>query len=153
MIHPSYNELIAAINQNAEEDDNTLALNSRYSLVLATSKRARQLIAGAKPLVKAEPNKKPLSIAIDELYKGKVKIYEELSEAEDEAAAVLAGLDGGDDSTGLPGFSEKDAAEDTEGPDEDLEEDLEEELIEETDFDESPAEDAENLSGETDALE
>ena len=85
MIHPSYNELIAAINENAEEDDNTLALNSRYSLVLATSKRARQLIAGARPLVRAEPNKKPLSIAIDEFYKGKVKIYEELSEAEDSA--------------------------------------------------------------------
>ena len=88
MIHPSYNELIAAINENAEEDDNTLALNSRYSLVLATSKRARQLISGAKPLVKAEPNKKPLSIAIDEFYKGKVKIYEELSEAEEAALAA-----------------------------------------------------------------
>ena len=45
MIHPSYTELIQAINNNAEEDDNTMMLNSRYSLVLATSKRARQLIA------------------------------------------------------------------------------------------------------------
>ena len=44
MIHPSYSELIQAINNNAEEDDNTMMLNSRYSLVLATSKRARQLI-------------------------------------------------------------------------------------------------------------
>ena len=51
MIHPSYTELIQAINNNAEEDDNTMMLNSRYSLVLATSKRARQLIAGAEPLV------------------------------------------------------------------------------------------------------
>lgn len=45
MIPPSYSELIQAINNNAEEDDNTMMLNSRYSLVLATSKRARQLIA------------------------------------------------------------------------------------------------------------
>ena len=52
MIHPSYSELIQAINNNAEDDDNTMMLNSRYSLVLATSKRARQLIAGAEPLVK-----------------------------------------------------------------------------------------------------
>ena len=51
MIHPSYSELIQAINNNVEEDDNTMMLNSRYSLVLATSKRARQLIAGAEPLV------------------------------------------------------------------------------------------------------
>ena len=39
MIHPSYSELIQAINNNAEDDDNTMMLNSRYSLVLATSKR------------------------------------------------------------------------------------------------------------------
>ena len=32
MIHPSYSELIQAINNNAEEDDNTMMLNSRYSL-------------------------------------------------------------------------------------------------------------------------
>ena len=69
MIHPSYSELIQAINNNVEEDDNTMMLNSRYSLVLATSKRARQLIAGAEPLVPNTAGKKPLSIAIDELYK------------------------------------------------------------------------------------
>ena len=39
MIHPSYTELIQAINNNAEEDDNTMMLNSRYSLVLATSRQ------------------------------------------------------------------------------------------------------------------
>ena len=78
MIHPSYSELIQAINNNVEEDDNTMMLNSRYSLVLATSKRARQLIAGAEPLV---PN--TASIAIDELYKGEVKIVA-ASEAEED---------------------------------------------------------------------
>ena len=29
MLHPSYSELIQAINNNAEEDDNTMMLNSR----------------------------------------------------------------------------------------------------------------------------
>ena len=43
MIHPSYSELIEAINTNNEDDDEALVLNSRYSLVLAASKRARQL--------------------------------------------------------------------------------------------------------------
>ena len=51
-----------------------MVLNSRYSLILATSKRARQLIGGAKPLADSVKGKKPLSIAIDELYHGKVKI-------------------------------------------------------------------------------
>ena len=79
MIHPSYSELIQAINNNVEEDDNTMMLNSRYSLVLATSKRARQLIAGAEPLVPNTAGKK----AIDELYKGEVKIVA-ASEAEED---------------------------------------------------------------------
>ena len=45
MIHPSYTELIEAINANCDEGTEEAVLNSRYSLVLATSKRARQLIA------------------------------------------------------------------------------------------------------------
>lgn len=62
MIHPSYSELIEAINTNNEDDDEALVLNSRYSLVLAASKRARQLIAGAEPLVlvQQERNRFPL---------------------------------------------------------------------------------------------
>ena len=50
MIHPSYSELIEAINTNNEDDDESMVLNSRYSLILATSKRARQLIGGARNL-------------------------------------------------------------------------------------------------------
>ena len=77
MIHPSYTELIEAINTNSEDDDTTMSLNSRYSLVLA-----RQIIAGSKPMVEGAAGKKPLSVAIDELYKGKVKIL--APEEEDE---------------------------------------------------------------------
>ena len=87
MIHPSYTELIEAINANSEDDDTTMSLNSRYSLVLAASKRARQLIAGSKPLVEGAAGKKPLSVAIDELYKGKVKILAPEENEEEETAA------------------------------------------------------------------
>ena len=59
MIHPSYTELIEAINTNSEDDDTTMSLNSRYSLVLAASKRARQIIAGSKPMVEGAEGKKP----------------------------------------------------------------------------------------------
>ena len=85
MIHPSYTELIQAINNNAEEDDNTMMLNSRYSLVLATSKRARQLIAGAEPLVDGAA-----AIAIDELYKGKVKIVATSEEEAEETTPAAS---------------------------------------------------------------
>lgn len=93
MIHPSYTELIEAINTNNEDDDTTMSINSRYSLVLAASKRARQLIAGAKPMVAGAAGKKPLSVAIDELYQGQVKILapeEETEETAETAKAVQA---------------------------------------------------------------
>ena len=89
MIHPSYSELIEAINTNNEDDDESIVLKSRYSLILATSKRARQLIGGAKPLADNVKGKKPLSIAIDELYHGKVKILPGKHEEED--LAEIAG--------------------------------------------------------------
>lgn len=83
MIHPSYTELIQAVNSGSEQDD-TPVCNSRYSIVLATSKRARQIIAGADPLVHYSMNK-PLSIAVDEVYQGKVKIIPENTAVEEEA--------------------------------------------------------------------
>ena len=91
MIHPCYSELMQAINTNSNEDDEIL-VNSRYSLVLATSKRARQIIAGSEPLVEGAAGKKPLSIAIDELYKGKVKILagEETEETEEAQAESVS---------------------------------------------------------------
>ena len=69
MIHPSYQELIATINEGQDLDEAPV-VSSRYSLVLATSKRARQIIGGAEPLVKVKKGMKPLSIAVEEMYKG-----------------------------------------------------------------------------------
>ncbi len=82
MIHPSYTELIQAVNSGNEQDD-TPVCNSRYSIVLATSKRARQIIAGADPLVHY-PMNKPLSIAVEEVYQGKVKIIPDTASTEEE---------------------------------------------------------------------
>lgn len=95
MIHPSYTELIEAINRGGEEEGEAdMVLNSRYSLVLATSKRARQLIAGAKPLVKGASGKKPLSVAIEELYQGKVKILPPKEEEETQAVEERPSMEG-----------------------------------------------------------
>jgi len=52
-------------------------VQSRYSIVLATAKRARQLIAGDEPLVSDTEGKKPRSVAVEELYEGKIKIMGE----------------------------------------------------------------------------
>lgn len=76
MIHPSYQELIATINEGQDIDE-TPVISSRYSLVLATSKRARQIVAGAEPLVKMKKGMKPLSTAVEEMWKGEVTILSE----------------------------------------------------------------------------
>lgn len=75
MIHPSYVELMKVVNNNVEIGDEPV-VNSRYSIVTAAAKRARQIIAGDEPLIDGE-GKKPLSIAVEELYSGKVKIVSE----------------------------------------------------------------------------
>lgn len=72
MIHPSYSELMNVINNDVEPGEQP-PVQSRYSIVIATSKRARQIIGGATPHVDGK-GKKPLSVAVEELYKGKVKI-------------------------------------------------------------------------------
>ena len=82
MLHPSYTDLMKTINSEVEEGD-TPVVNSRYSIVLATSKRARQLIDGEMPLVDVHGGEKPLSIAIDELNQGKIKIIAENAEDEE----------------------------------------------------------------------
>ena len=86
MIHPSYSDLMEVVNSEVEQGEQPV-VQSRYSIVLATAKRARQIIAGEEPLVKGE-GRKPLSVAVDELYQGKVKI---VGDDEDEWYYLVAG--------------------------------------------------------------
>ena len=81
MLHPSYTDLMKEVNKGAE-DGETRVVSSRYSIVMATSKRARQLIAGELPLVPAKDGQKPLSIAIEELNEGELKILPEDTDEE-----------------------------------------------------------------------
>ena len=78
MLHPSYTDLMTVVNSEVEPGEQPV-VNSRYSIVLATAKRARQIIDGAEPMVDAKCPK-PLSIAIDELYHSDVKIVNEEEE-------------------------------------------------------------------------
>ena len=87
MLHPSYSDLIRVVNSEVEEGEQPV-LQSRYSIVIATAKRARQIIAGAEPLVEDAEGKKPLSIAVEELYNGAVKILGEDEEITDEMVSA-----------------------------------------------------------------
>ena len=81
MLHPTYNDIMEVVNKNSEEGEEPV-IKSRYSVVIAAAKRARQIIDGAPELVN-EPDKKPLSVAVDELYQDKVKILGEGGEDDD----------------------------------------------------------------------
>lgn len=58
MLYPPINELLNKV-------------DSRYTLVVATAKRARQLIDGEEKLTSSKSNK-PVSIATQEIYEDKV---------------------------------------------------------------------------------
>ena len=83
MLHPSYSDLMNVVNSGVESGEEPV-VNSRYSIVMATAKRARQLIGGNKALVNIK-GAKPLSIAVEELNQGKVQIL-----TEEEAKALSA---------------------------------------------------------------
>ncbi|SDZ01540.1 DNA-directed RNA polymerase subunit omega [Proteiniborus ethanoligenes] len=57
MLYPSINDLLKDV-------------DSRYTLVLLVSKRARQIVDGAEPLVNPMSSK-PVSIALQEVAEGK----------------------------------------------------------------------------------
>ena len=63
MLHPSYTDLMNIVNGDVEEGEEPV-ISSRYSIVMATAKRARQIIGGEEPLVEIKQDK-PLSIAIE----------------------------------------------------------------------------------------
>ncbi len=72
MLHPSYSDLMKVVNSDVA-DGEAPVVNSRYSIVMATSRRARQIVAGDEPYVESA-GKKALSIAVDELNQAKISI-------------------------------------------------------------------------------
>ena len=76
MLHPSYSDLMKVANSEVEVGEHPV-VNRRYSIVMATSKRARQLVNGRPTTVKDAENRNPLSVAIEELEKGDIKILAE----------------------------------------------------------------------------
>ena len=82
MWQPAGAVLMEAGNRDVEPGEQPV-VQGRESSVIASAKRARQLIAGEEAYVPSA-GRKPLSVAIEELYKSYVKILPE-EEGEDEA--------------------------------------------------------------------
>lgn len=87
MLHPSYTDLIDAINSSTEPGESPV-VQSRYSIVIAAAKRARQIIGGSDPMVAGSAGKKPLSTAVQELYEQKVTILSDDEKEEEEENAA-----------------------------------------------------------------
>ena len=105
MIHPSYVDLMQVVNKGVEEGE-TPVINSRYSIVMATAKRARQIVEGDEPLIDVPEGEKPLSIAVEELNQGKIRILAENEPDEEEAEEEEVILD--ENETGEQEYSEGD---------------------------------------------
>ena len=82
MLHPSYSDLIKVVNSEVEPGEQPV-VQSRYSIVIAAAKRARQIIGRAESDLPTA-GKKPLSVAVEELYDGDVKILSEADATEED---------------------------------------------------------------------
>ena len=81
MLRPSYSDILEVITQDSED----ITIASRYTIVIAAAKRARQLVDHQQPMIEVD---KPVSIAVNEIYEGKLKIREGKPEEEDKEVAL-----------------------------------------------------------------
>ena len=72
MLRPSYSDILEVITQDSED----ITIASRYTIVIAAAKRARQLVDHQQPMIDHIEVDKPVSIAVNEIYEGKLKIRE-----------------------------------------------------------------------------
>ncbi len=139
MLHPSYTDLIRIVNSESEGD--TPVVNSRYSIVMAAAKRARQIVAGEANVTEKEAQK-PLSTAVKELAEGKITILPDDAPEEDEINIVkkpfLAIAD--DEEGELDENEDADAEDEEETEDDEEDEEDEEEDADLTDEAEQPEE-------------
>ena len=70
MLRPSYTDLLEVLSKEGLDSDDKI---SRYTIVIAAAKRARQLIDDPEAM-KQYGMDKPVSIAVKELYEGKIRI-------------------------------------------------------------------------------
>lgn len=84
MLRPSYSDILEVITQDSED----ITIASRYTIVIAAAKRARQLVDHQHPMIDHIEVDKPVSIAVNEINEGKLKIREGKPEEEDKEVAL-----------------------------------------------------------------
>ena len=82
MLRPSYSDILEVITQDSED----ITIASRYTIVIAAAKRARQLVDHQQPMIDHIEVDKPVSV--NEIYEGKLKIREGKPEEEDKEVAL-----------------------------------------------------------------
>ena len=75
MLRPSYSDILEVITQDSED----ITIASRYT---------RQLVDHQQPMIDHIEVDKPVSIAVNEIYEGKLKIREGKPEEEDKEVAL-----------------------------------------------------------------
>ncbi len=75
MLRPSYTELMNILNEDSDLDNK---ITSRYSIVIAVAKRARQIIDGA-PIYSDVPPDKAVSVAVDEMNRNRIKTFPDMN--------------------------------------------------------------------------
>jgi DNA-directed RNA polymerase subunit omega len=145
MLHPSYLELMNAVNANSESNDGKPVVTSRYSIVVAAAQRARQLIEEEVQDADNYVISKPLSTAIGELMDGKVTIipgddnYPDFTESAVMQTAYGASVSIDSDSDESESEEDEDYTDDEESFD-DEEESFDDESFDDEDMDEEPEE-------------
>ena len=71
MLTPSYSSLIRILNEEVNVDQR---ITSRYSVVIAAAKRARQIVGGAEYTAFDVTTDKAVSIAVSEIQHGNIRI-------------------------------------------------------------------------------
>ena len=84
MLRPSYTELMNVMNSGSDTDN---MITSRYTVVIAAAKRARQIIDGSDTMVNIGTDK-AVSTAVKEMYQGKVRICMRESRADADMLAM-----------------------------------------------------------------
>ena len=70
MLRPSYTDLMNVMNSGSDSDN---MVTSRYTVVIAAAKRARQIIDGSETMLNSSIDK-AVSTAVKEMHQGKVRI-------------------------------------------------------------------------------
>ena len=77
MLRPSYSDILEVITQDSED----ITIASRYTIVIAAADHQQ-------PMIDHIEVDKPVSIAVNEIYEGKLKIREGKPEEEDKEVAL-----------------------------------------------------------------